>query len=324
MKALICTAYGSMQNLVIDDLPTPTLLPTQVLIRVKACGINFPDTLMLQGKYQVKPTCPFVLGGEVTGHIVAVGSSVQNLAVGATVIAFTGWGGMASYVVADATRTYALPQNIDLIAAAGIFYNYCTVYYALKNRGQLQANESLLVLGAGGGIGLAAVNLGHLLGAKVIAAASTNEKLALSQDYGADLLLNYQQENLREKLNELTANQGIDVVLDPIGGTYTEQAFRAMAWQGRYLVVGFATGQIPQLPLNLALLKGASIVGVFWGAFSRKEEAEQRANMNDLIQWFLEGKLAQQAIRTCSLSDVPAVLEAIMERNFTGKAVMVM
>lgn len=324
MKALICTAYGPTQHLVIDDLPTPTLSPTQVLIQVKACGINFPDTLMLQGKYQVKPACPFVLGGELTGHIVAVGSAVQNLAVGATVIAFTGWGGMAEYAVAEATRVYVLPSTIDLVKAAGVFYNYSTAYYALKNRGQLQANESLLVLGAGGGIGLAAINLGHILGAKVIAAASTNEKLAQSKQYGADWLLNYQQEDLREKLNEFTANQGIDVVLDPVGGTYTEQAFRAMAWQGRYLVVGFATGQIPQLPLNLALLKGASIVGVFWGAFSRKEEDEQRANMNDLIQWFLAGKLAQQAISTCALNDVPSVLEAIMQRNFTGKAVMVL
>lgn len=324
MKALICQQYGLPDTLYLTEIPAPVVSKGRILIQVKACGVNFPDTLIIQGKYQFKPELPFSPGGEVAGIVLEVGEGVENLKKGDKVFALTGWGGFAEIVEADAFKTVLMPEGMDFVTAASVMYTFGTSYHALKNRAQLKPNETLLVLGAGGGVGLAAVVLGKIMGANVIAAASTDEKLAVCKLAGANECINYATENLRERIHEITQGRGIDVVYDPVGGDFTEPAFRSIAWKGRYLVVGFAAGNIPQLPLNLALLKGASIVGVFWGAFAAKEVSESLTNFKEILDFIQKGLIKPHIHAQYSLENARLALTEMMERKIIGKAVVVL
>ncbi len=322
MKALRCHAYGPPEALVLEDIPSPEPGKGQVRIRVKACGVNFPDTLIIQGLYQFKPEFPFSPGSEIAGVIDAVGEGVRQHKVGDEVFSLLGWGGFAEEVVADANAVFPKPPGMDFATAASFLMVYGTSYYALKDRARLKEGETLLVLGAAGGVGLTAVELGKLMGARVIAAASTPEKLALCRQYGADEAINYREEDLKERVKTLTGGRGADVVYDPVGGAYSEAALRAINWEGRYLVVGFAAGDIPSIPLNLPLLKGCQIVGVFWGSFARREMARNLANTMQLIQWFAEGHLNPHIEATYPLEEAPQALRAIMDRKAKGKLVI--
>lgn len=321
MKALLCKQYGPPESLVVEELPALHPQKNQVVIAVKACGVNFPDTLIIQGKYQFKPPFPFSPGGEAAGVVKELGEEVKHLKVGDNVFAMPGWGGFAEELVVDANRAFRMPPAMDYNVAASLMYTYGTSYHALKDRAQLKVGETLLVLGAAGGVGLAAVNLGKIMGAKVIAAASSDEKLALCKEYGADGLINYSKEDLRESLKTLTGG-GVDVVYDPVGGSYAEPALRALNWKGRYLVVGFAAGQIPALPFNLALLKGSSIVGVFWGAFAEREPKANFQNIVELFQFYQQGTLKPYIQKTYSLADAPQALNDMLERRAMGKLVI--
>ena len=323
MKSILCTQFGPPEDLVLSEVPSPKPGPGQILIAVKACGVNFPDTLIIQNKYQFKPPLPFSPGGEVSGIIKEVGEGVRYLNVGDAVLSLTGWGGFAEETVADAATTLPIPMGMDFVTAASVMYTYGTSYHALKNRAQLQAGETLLVLGAAGGVGLAAVQLGVLMGAQVIAAASSDEKLAVCRELGAKATINYSTEDLKERVRELTEGHGADVIYDPVGDRYTEPALRAIAWKGRYLVVGFAGGEIPKIPLNLALLKGCQIVGVFWGAFAKNEPRESQQNFREIVAWMAEGKLRQHVYKTYPLPEAPDALRDLMERRVIGKAVVV-
>jgi NADPH:quinone reductase len=321
MKALLCKQYGPPESLVVDDIASLHPEKDQVVISVKACGVNFPDTLIIQGKYQFKPPFPFSPGGEVAGIVKEVGEGVTHLKAGDDVFAMPGWGGFAEELLTNANRTFKMPPNMDYAVAASLMYTYGTSYHALKDRAHLKAGETLLVLGAAGGVGLAAVNLGKIMGAKVIAAASSDEKLALCREYGADGLINYAKEDLRDSLKTLTGG-GVDVVYDPVGGNYAEPALRAMNWKGRYLVVGFAAGQIPALPFNLTLLKGSSIVGVFWGAFAEREPKANFQNIMELFQLYHKGDLKPYIQKTYSLAEAPQALYDMLERRVMGKLVV--
>ncbi len=322
MNALVCNNFGLPDSLAYQTINAPKVSENQVLIEVKACGVNFPDTLIIQNKYQFKPALPFSPGGEVSGIILETGNKVKRFKKGTRVLALCGWGGMAEQVVVDESCVFPLPPEIDMITAAGTLYNYGTSYYALKDRGQLKKEETILILGAAGGVGLAAVELAKLLGAKVIAAASSNEKLAICKSKGADHLINYTTEDLRTRLKEIAGDKGIDLVYDAVGGKYAEPALRSVAWNGRYLVVGFASGEIPQIPLNLALLKGSSIVGVFWGSFAEKEPAQNYQNLIDLIQWIKAGKIKQYIHRIYTLENSATALKEMLERKVIGKAII--
>lgn len=322
MKALLCTEFGSPEKLVFGDAPDPIPGPKQILIAVETCGVNFPDVLIIQNKYQFKPELPFSPGGEVAGSVISLGSEVTDFQIGQKVLALCGWGGFAEKVAVDANRVFALPPGLPSKIAATTLYTYGTSYHALKDRATLQEGETLLVLGAAGGVGLAAVELGKLMGAKVIAAASSEEKLALCREKGAELTINYETEDLKTRLKELTGGQGVDVVYDPVGGRYTESALRSMAWKGRYLIVGFANGEIPQIPMNLPLLKGCSIIGVFWGQFSTLEAKASFQNTKQLMAWIQEGKIRQHIGRIYSLEEAPEALQAIFDRKMLGKGVV--
>ncbi|HEV7349116.1 NADPH:quinone oxidoreductase family protein [Telluribacter sp.] len=324
MKAILCKEYGAPESLVLEEVPSPTPGKGQVLISVKACGVNFPDTLLIQNKYQFKPPLPFSPGGEVSGVVKEVGEGVKHLKPGDAVLALVGWGGFAEEVLAEAVTTLPLPAGIDFVTAASVMYTYGTSYHALKNRARLQPEETLLVLGAAGGVGLAAVQLGALMGARVIAAASTDEKLRVCRELGAGETINYSTDDLRERIKDFTMGLGVDVVYDPVGGTFAEPALRSMAWQGRYLVVGFATGDIPKIPLNLPLLKGCSVVGVFWGTFAKQEPEANLKNFQELLLWFNKGKLQQHLHGTYPLVDAPLALRDMLDRKVVGKAVVVM
>ena len=322
MKAIRCKEYGPPSSLVLEELQEPVPKANQVVVQVKACGINYPDTLIIQGLYQIKPELPFTPGSDVAGIVTAVGEGVNHLAVGDAVFGFVPYGGMAESVVVPSLACFRKPDNMDFTVAASFMMAYGTSYHALKDRARLREGETLLVLGASGGVGLAAVELGKLMGARVIAAASTDEKLELCREYGADLLINYNESDLKATIKELTQNKGVDVIYDPVGGDYTEAAFRGIAWEGRFLVVGFAAGSIPKIPLNLPLLKGASLVGVFWGAFAMKYPKRNMQNALTLMQWFEEGKLNPHIHRICALEDSPKALEEMMSRKVKGKLVV--
>lgn len=322
MKALLCKQYGTPDSLLVEDIASLTPKADEVVIMVKACGVNFPDTLIIQGKYQFKPAFPFSPGGEVAGVVKEVGEGVTHLKAGDDVFAMPGWGGFAEELVVKANRVFRMPPKMDYKVASSLMYTYGTSYHALKDRAQLKAGETLLVLGAAGGVGLAAVNLGKIMGAKVIAAASSEEKLELCKSYGADAVINYSKEDLRERLKEITGG-GVDVIYDPVGDKYAEPALRAMNWKGRYLVVGFAAGQIPSIPLNLALLKGCAIVGVFWGAFAEKEPKANFQNITELFQWYQTGELKPHIQKTYSLEEAPQALYDMLERRAMGKLVVV-
>ncbi len=322
MKAILCKSYGLPNTLEFGEITTPPLQPGEVLISIRACGVNFPDVLIIQNKYQIKPELPFAPGGEVSGIILATGEKVKHVKIGDRVIALCGFGGFAEEVVVSAKRVFPIPEGMDFINAACSLYTYGTSYHALKDRANLLKGETLLVLGAAGGVGLAAVELGKVMGAKVIAAASSTEKLAICQEKGADFIINYSKEDLRARIKELTNDQGVDVVYDPIGGTMAEVALRSMAWKGRYLVVGFAAGNIPQFPANLPLLKGCSIVGVFWGSFAEREPQQSLQNFGELLGYIKSGMIKQHIHKIYSLEHSPRALEELMDRKVIGKAVV--
>ncbi|HLZ61955.1 MAG TPA: NADPH:quinone oxidoreductase family protein [Ktedonosporobacter sp.] len=322
MKAILCKEYGPPENLVLEDVASPRPGKGQVLISVKACSVSFPDTLLIQGKYQFKPEMPFSPGGELAGIIKEVGEGVEHIKVGDRAMAFSGWGGFAEEIVTDATRVMPLPASIGFATASTLVMSYVTSHYALKDRGELKSGETLLVLGAAGGVGLAAVEIGKLMGARVIAAASTDEKLAVCTQHGADATINYTSDNFRERIKELTAGTGVDMVYDPIGDKYTEPALRSMAWGGRYLVIGFAAGDIPRIPLNLVLLKSCQIVGVFWGAFATRDPRGNLEHMQELLAWVEAGKLKPHISATYPLAQAANALHDMMSRKVTGKVVL--
>lgn len=324
MKAILCRSYGPPSKLDYADVPDPVPQPNEVVIDVKACSVNFPDTLIIQGLYQFKPEMPFSPGSDVAGVVSAVGSDVKQFKPGDEVVAMTGWGGFAEKIAANANVVFPKPSGMDMVNGASFLMAYGTSYYALKDRANLQPGETLLVLGASGGVGLTAVELGKQMGGRVIAAASTADKLALCREYGADDGINYSEEDLKKRTKELTNGKGVDVIYDPVGGDYAEAALRAIGWEGRYLVIGFAAGDIPKMPLNLVLLKSCQIVGVFWGAFAQRDPAANMQNTLQLIQWFNEGALKPHIHKTYPLEDAPQALEEMMNRQVKGKAVIVM
>jgi len=323
VKAVLCKEYGPPESLVVEDVPAAKAGKGEVVVAVKACSVNFPDTLIIQGKYQFKPPMPFSPGSDVTGTITAVGEGVTRAKVGDRVLASMAWGGFADEVVASEDKLTPLPDGLDFVTASAFLMTYSTSYYALKDRAKLQAGETLLVLGAAGGVGLAAVELGKLMGAKVIAAASSDEKLAVCKQYGADQTINYSSQDLKERLKALTGGRGVDVVYDPVGGPYSEMALRNTAWEGRFLVVGFSNGEIPRIPLNLALLKGCSIMGVFWGSFATREPQRNQQNLQELLGWLQSGQLKPLVSATYPLERVAEALNSIAERRVTGKVVIV-
>jgi NADPH2:quinone reductase len=323
MKALLCRELGSLDALAVDEVPPPAPGPRQVSIAVKAAGVNFPDILMVQGKYQFKPPLPFSPGCELAGIVKAVGEGVTHVKPGDAVLAIVMHGAFAEEALADADRVVPLPPGVDLEVAASFMFTYGTSYHALKDRAQLGRGETLLVLGAAGGVGIAAVELGKRMGARVIAAASSDEKLAACVSRGADATINYATEDLRERVKALTEGRGVDVVYDPVGGAYSEPALRGMAWRGRFLVVGFAAGEIPKIPLNLTLLKGCSIVGVFWGEFTRKEPQANRDNVRRLLQWIASGELKPLISERYPLARGVEALHALRDRRAKGKVVIV-
>ena len=324
MKAVLAKAFGPLEQLVLEDLPPKNAGPGEVAITVRACGVNFFDALIVQGKYQSRPPLPFSPGGEVAGVVRGVGAGVSGFADGTRVLAFTGHGGYAEEVIVDAASVVALPEQMDFVTAAGFPITYATSCHALKDRGQLRSGETLLVLGAAGGVGLAAVEIGKILGARVIACASSDEKLALAREHGADALINYAASDLRERIREVTAGKGVDVVYDPVGGGYAEPALRSLAAGGRYLVIGFASGEIPKIALNLLLLKVVSLVGVFWGAFAKAQPQRNAANLAELFRWYTQGRLRPHVSATFPLERYREALDAVVQRKVVGKVVLVM
>jgi NADPH:quinone reductase len=322
MKAVLCKELGPPEKLVVEDIPSPIPAKGQVVVSVKAAGVNFPDTLIIQGKYQFKPELPFSPGGEVAGVVKALGEGVSGVKVGDRVIATSTWGGFAQEMVVDAARLIPMPDAMDYVPASAFVLTYGTSYHALVDRAQLKAGEILLVLGASGGVGLAAVQIGKALGARVIAAASSDAKLAVCKQEGADDTINYASEDLRARVKAITGGRGVDVVYDPVGGPYSEPALRDMAWNGRFLVVGFAAGEIPKIPLNLALLKGCSIVGVFWGAFTRTEAERNRMNNQELMRMFIAGKVKPHIHATYPLERAPEALNEVLYKRVSGKVVL--
>ncbi|GAC1368465.1 MAG: NADPH:quinone oxidoreductase family protein [Ktedonobacteraceae bacterium] len=323
MKALLCRELGPAEKLVLEDITPVEPGNGQVVVEVKACGVNFPDTLIIEGKYQFKPDLPFAPGSDVAGVVTRVGEGVRRTKVGDHVLGVLGWGGFAEEVVADEANLIPLPPDLNFVTASAFAMPYATSYYALKDRAKLQPGETLLVLGAAGGVGLAAVELGHLLGAKVIAAASSAEKLAVCRQHGADEVINYSTEDLKARLKELTGGRGVDVVYDPVGGPYSEIALRNTAWEGRFLVIGFSNGEIPRIPLNLALLKGCSIVGVFFGSFAQRDPKHNMQNFQQLLAWIEEGKLKPLISATFPLERGAEAIKRIAARQVVGKIVVV-
>ena len=319
MKAIRCKEFGPPAALVFEEIPDLKPKENEVLVAVKACGINFPDTLIIQGLYQFKPELPFTPGSDIAGIVKEVGAEVKHLKVGDEVFGFVQNGGFAEEVVVPANTCFLKSKKMDFPIAASFMVAFGTSYHALKDRAKLAKGETLLVLGASGGVGLAAVELGKLMGASVIAAASTEEKLQLCREYGADQTINYSTEDLKSTIKKLTDNKGVDVIYDPVGGEYSEMAFRGIAWGGRFLVVGFASGSIPKMPLNLPLLKTASIVGIFWGDFAMKNPKQNMENTRILIKWVEEGKLRPHIHKIYKLEDTSRALEEMADRKVKGK-----
>jgi NADPH2:quinone reductase len=322
MKAIVCKAWGLPETLVIEEQADLVPAAGEIVIDIMAAGVNFPDVLIIQNKYQFKPELPFTPGNELAGTVHAVGAGVTQYKVGDKVFAFVPQGAFAQQVKVTADAVLPMAAGMDFDTAAAITLTYGTSHHAVVDRAQLKAGETMLVLGAAGGVGLAAIEIGKALGARVIAAASTAEKLAVCKEHGADVLINYTTEDLREAIKAATNGKGPDVVYDPVGGSYTEPAFRSIAWRGRYLVIGFANGEIPKLPLNLPLLKGASLVGVFWGDYARREPAHNLAAMQELMRWLAEGKIKPHISARYALADTPQALIDMASRKVTGKIVI--
>ena len=323
MHAWLCENPVGVDALTWKELPTPQPGAGEVLLEIQAASLNFPDLLIVQNKYQMKPPLPFVPGSEYAGVVRAVGEGVKHLQVGQSVACLSGTGGFGTHTLAPAKLCMPLPPGFAPVDAAAFIMTYATSHHALIDRGQLKAGETVLILGAAGGVGTAAIQIAKAAGAKVIAAASTAEKCALCTAQGADATINYGTENLREAIKTLTDGKGPDVVYDPVGGEFAEPAFRSIAWRGRYLVIGFAGGPIPNLPLNLPLLKGASLVGVFWGDFARREPQANAAMMAELAQWYAQGKIKPVIDRTMPMSELKAAYERMGSRAVMGKLVMV-
>ncbi len=325
MKAIVCAAWGPPSSLQLREMPSPEPGPQQVVVRTRVAAANFPDALIVAGKYQARPAFPFSPGGELSGEIIALGAEVRQLAVGDKVVGLATYGACAQEVAIDASHVVPLPADIsdeDLEIAGSFMLTYGTALHALKDRANARPGEILLVLGAGGGVGLAAVEIGKLLGMRVIAAASTAEKLAAAREHGADETIDYANGDLREQVRALTGGRGVDVVCDPVGGDFTEPALRCVGWRGRYLVVGFAAGAIPKIAINLLLLKGSSLVGVFWGEFVRREPALHMQNMTQLFGWLQLRRIRPLISRRYPLSQAPQALQALLDRQAVGKLVI--
>lgn len=323
MHAWLCTHPTGAEALTWTEMPTPTPKAGEVLIEIHAASLNFPDLLIVQNKYQIKPPLPFVPGSEYAGVVQAVGEGVSHLRPGQGVACLTGTGGFATHAIAPAKLCIPLPEGFSHVDAAAFIMTYATSYHALIDRARLQAGETVLVLGAAGGVGTAAIQIAKAAGARVIAAASTDEKCDLCLQVGADAVINYASENLREAVKALSDGKGPDVVYDPVGGDLAEPAFRSIAWRGRYLVIGFASGPIPALPLNLPLLKGASIVGVFWGEFAKREPQANAAMMGELVRWYAQGKIKPVIDRTMPMSQLHGAYAHMASRAVKGKLVLV-
>jgi NADPH:quinone reductase len=322
MKAVLCTHYGGPDDLELRDLPDPVAGPGEAVVRIEAIGLNFFDTLIIAGKYQTKPDFPFSPGAEFAGVVESVGSGVTTVAPGERVASYLRFGAARERIAVAADRLVKLPDNLDVDRAAGLIITYGTSYYALKDRAGVKSGETLAVLGASGGVGLAAVELGKLMGARVIACASSPDKLAFAREHGADALIDYTREDLKDALRRLTDGRGADVIYDPVGGSYAEAALRSIAWEGRFLVVGFTAGEIPKLPLNLVLLKSCDVRGVYWGQWTERDPHGDRNNIADLVRWCAEGKLSAHVHAVYPLRDSAQALKAIADRKVMGKVIL--
>jgi NADPH:quinone reductase len=322
MKAILCSQYCQPDDLVLGDVPEPVAEPGQAVIAIKSAALNFFDILMIQGKYQIKPPFPFSPAAEIAGVVESIGAGVSRLKVGDRVIGSCGHNGARERIALPADSLVKIPDSLDFDRAAGIIIIYGTALHALEDRADLKPGETMAVLGAAGGTGLAACELGKLMGAKVIACASSEEKLEFAKAHGAELTLNYAKEDLKEGLRRLTDGKGVDVVFDPVGGTYAEAALRSIAWEGRFLVIGFAAGDIPKMPLNLALLKGCDIRGVFWGQWARLNPDKNHANLERLVKWTAEGKLSSHVDRTFPLAQTADALKVLAGRKAMGKVIL--
>ena len=322
MKALLCTRYGTPDDLTLADIPEPVPGPGEVVVRVEAAALNFFDTLIIANKYQTKPPLPFSPAAECAGTVEGLGVGVTQIAVGDRVMAYTGYGAARERIAISADRVIKIPGKLGVDRAAGLCVTYGTTLHALKDRAGLKAGETLAVLGASGGAGLAAVELGKLMRARVIACASSAEKIAFARKHGADDGIDYGSEDLKDALRRVTQGRGADVIYDPVGGAYAEAALRSIAWKGRFLVVGFAAGEIPKLPLNLVLLKGCDVLGVFWGSWIERDPGGHRANTEQLLAWCAEGRLSSHVHAVYPLAEAPAALKAIAARQVMGKVIL--
>ena len=322
MKALLCKQYGLPDTLVLEEAPDPVPGPGQAVIDMKAAGVNFPDVLIIQNKYQFKPALPFSPGSELAGIVSAVGDGVGHIKVGDRVIASSGHGAFAEKVLVQAARIIPLPEGVSFEVGAAFTLTYGTSYHAIKDRAALKAGETMLVLGAAGGVGLAAIEIGKALGLRVIACASTDDKLAVCREHGADEVINYATEDLRARIKAITGGKGVDVIYDAVGGPYTEPAFRSTAWRGRLLVIGFAAGDIPKIPLNLPLLMERSIIGVYWGEWTRRTPQEFAVSLQELGEWFAQGKLKPHVSAKFPLERAAEALRLMADRKVKGKVVV--
>jgi NADPH:quinone reductase len=322
MKALLCTRYGTPDDLVLADIDDPLPGAGEAVVRIHAAALNFFDTLIIAGKYQTKPEMPFSPAAEFAGIVERLGEGVTGLKVGDRVLGYSRYGAARERIAVAAFKLVKLPDNLDFDHAAGLCVTYGTTLHALKDRARLKPGETLAVLGASGGVGLAAIELGKLMGARVIACASSDEKIAFAKKHGADEGIDYSREDLKEALRRVTGGKGADVIYDPVGGAYTEAALRAIAWEGRFLVIGFAAGEIPKLPLNLVLLKGCDVLGVYWGSFVERNPQGHRVNTEQLVAWVAEGKLSSHVHAVYPLADAPAALKAIAARQVMGKVIL--
>jgi NADPH2:quinone reductase len=322
MKAVLCKAYGPPESMVVEDLPDPVPGAGEVLVRVRAVGLNFFDNLIIRNMYQVKPALPFSPGAEYAGTVAALGAGVTGLKVGDRVMGNASHGAARTHLVVPASALAPIPEGLSDAQAAGMIITYGTTIHALKDRAQLKPGETLAVLGAAGGVGLAAIEIGKAMGATVIACASSDDKLAFCREHGADLTINYATEDLKEKLRELTGGKGVDVIYDPVGDKYAEPALRSIAWEGRFLVIGFAGGEIPKIPLNLTLLKGCDIRGVFWGSFAQRNPEANRQNLMQVGQWAAEGKLSLHVHATFPLEKFAEAIGELTSRRARGKVIL--
>lgn len=322
MRAVLCKEWGSPQKLVIDDVPAPPLRDGAVRIQVHAAGVNFADLLLIAGQYQEKPAFPFTPGAEAAGEIIEVGAAVSGLKPGDRVMALTGLGAFAEEAVVDAARVLPIPDSLSFPMAAAFPVAYGTSHGALEWRARLQPGEWLLVTGAAGGVGLTAVEIGKAMGARVIACAGSAEKLAIAQQHGADHLIDYSNEDLRERVKAITGGRGADVIYDPVGGDVFDASLRCIAWGGRIVIIGFAAGRVSQIPANIALVKNIDVIGFYWGSYQSHKPDLLRSSFAQLFRWFREGKLHPHVSQQLPLDQAPAALEMLQERKSTGKVVL--